>query len=207
MEETQVVKDAAVTGSAESELVKTQSVEKEQKQAEVVDKPAQSVIQAGDKTDPNLLLESLKKEREKRRLLEEELQTLKSSTSSEDIFSDEGKALKNQISTLEARVALAEEEKNLEKLYSQFPVLRDKAEEFNTFRQAEHPRAKMESVAKLFLVENGLLDAPRKGLEKPTGGQRTPSTSGMTADDVKTLRQTNFKKYQEMIMKGQIKID
>ncbi len=204
MEESkEVVKPAAVTEAAVSEDAKTQ----EQK-AEVVDKPVESVTKAGDKTDPNLLLESLKKEREKRRQLEEELQTLKSSTSSEDeIFSDEGKALKNQISTLEAKVAAAEEEKNLEKLYNQFPALREKASEFSEFRSAEHPKAKLESVAKLYLVENGLLDIPRKGLEKTTGGPRAPQTSGMTAEDVSNLRRNNFKKYQEMLMKGQLKIE
>ena len=170
---------------------------------------------AGSKTDSELLLKSLHEEREKRKLeaektklLEEELELLKSSVPSEnEVFSDEGKVLKKEISTLTEKINSIEEEKNLEKLYNQYPLLREKAEEFKEFRKAEHPRAKLESVVKLYLAENGLLEPVRKGLERPTGGPKIPPTSGMTAEDVKTLRQTNFKKYQEMLMKGQIKID
>jgi len=163
-------------------------------------------IQAGDKTDPNLLLKSLQEEREKRRLLEEELETLKSSALSEEVYSDEGKILKKQITTLTEKINFIEEEKILQGLYFQYPVLKDKSAEFDEFRK-DYPRTKLENVAKLYLAENGLLEPVRKGLEKPTGGPRAPLTSGMTADDVKTLRETNFKKYQEMVSKGQIKIE
>uniref|UniRef100_A0A6H1ZYP9 Uncharacterized protein n=1 Tax=viral metagenome TaxID=1070528 RepID=A0A6H1ZYP9_9ZZZZ len=164
--------------------------------------------QAGDKTDPNLLLKALKEEREKRKKLEEELEILQSSTpSEEEVYTDEGKALEKKISALAEKVNSTKEERELEKVYSQYPILKEKAEEFNEFRQADYPKAKLESVAKLYLAENGLLEPARKGLEKPTGGPRIPLTSGMTADDVKTLRETNFKKYQDMLLKGQIKVE
>ena len=64
----------------------------------------------------------------------------------------------------------------------------------------------MENVVKLFLSENGLIESPRRGLEKPTGGDRTPPLMGMTSEEVKTLRETNYRKYEDMLMKGQIKI-
>jgi len=195
-----VVNQEPLTEAPISEDVKTQ--EPEVKPTEEVKPKAQ----AGDKTDPNLLLKSLQGEREKRRLLEEELETLKSSALSEDeVFSDEGKALKKQITALTEKINSIEEDKNLQAVYSQYPVLREKSEDFDTFR-AEYPRTKLGNVAKLYLAENGLLEPTRKGLEKTTGGPRIPMTSGMTADDVKKLRETNFKKYQDMLSKGLIKI-
>ena len=161
----------------------------------------------GTKTDSSLLLKSLQEEREKRRILEEKVNILESSQvpSDADVFSDEGKMLKKEIASLNQKITSIEEEKNLEKLYSQYPLLKEKAGEFTEYRSAEHPRAKLESVAKLFLVENGLLESPvRKGLEKTTGGSRTPTTIGMTPEEVDTLRKTNFRKYKEMLMKGQL---
>jgi len=196
-----VVNQEPLTEAPISEDVKTQ--EPEVKPTEEVKPKAQ----AGDKTDPNLLLKSLQGEREKRRLLEEELETLKSSALSEDeVFSDEGKALKKQITALTEKINSIEEDKNLQTVYSQYPVLREKSEDFDTFR-AEYPRTKLGNVAKLYLAENGLLEPTRKGLEKTTGGPRTPISSGTTAEDAKILRETNFKKYQEMLSKGLIKIE
>ena len=196
-----VVNQEPLTEAPISEDVKTQ--EPEVKTTEEVKPKAQ----AGDKTDPNLLLKSLQGEREKRRLLEEELETLKSSALSEDeVFSDEGKALKKQITALTEKINSIEEDKNLQAVYSQYPVLREKSEDFDTFR-AEYPRTKLGNVAKLYLAENGLLEPTRKGLEKTTGGPRTPISSGTTAEDAKILRETNFKKYQEMLSKGLIKIE
>lgn len=175
--------------------------------AEVISEEVAPPVQAGDKTPPNLLLKSLQDERDKVKQLEEELEQLKSSTLPEDeVFSDEGKALKKQITALTEKINSIEEDKNLQLLYAQYPVLKEKSEEFKTFREG-YPRTKMENVAKLYLAENGLLEPVRKGLEKPTGGPRVPITSGMTADDVKTLRETDFKKYQELLSKGLIKIE
>ena len=113
--------------------------------------------------------------------------------------------MRTQISSLEAKIDSIEEEKNLERLFNQYPLLREKGAEFKEYRLLEHPRAKLESVAKLYLVENGLLEPTRKGLENPTGGQRTPMTPDMTSDDVANLRNTNYKKYKEMIQKDQLK--
>lgn len=158
----------------------------------------------GSKTPPELLLKSLQQERDKVAELEEELNTLKSSVPSEDVFSDEGKLLKKQISTLEEKISTIEEEKNLQSLYNQYPLLRDKANEFVEYRKAEHPRAKLESVAKLFLAENDLLEPKRKGLEKPTGGTRTPQSTGMTYDEAETLMKTDYRKYRQLLKEGKL---
>lgn len=162
---------------------------------------------SGSKTDSALLLKSLQEEREKRRLLEEEISQLKSSITPDTEFeSDEGKLLKKQISSLEEKVTAIEEEKNVEKLFNQYPVLRESADKFKEFRQAEHPKAKLESVAKLFLAENGLLETPRKGLETPTGGSRVPSNPTMTAEEIANLRKNDYRKYVQMLKNGLIKV-
>ncbi len=161
----------------------------------------------GAKTPSELLLKSLQEEREKRRLIEEELQALKTvSTTSEDVYSDEGKLLKKQLDSALEQINSITEEREIEKIYAQYPLLREKDSEFTEYRKAEHPRAKLESVAKLYLAENGLLDPVRKGLEKPTGGPRIPLSTAMSVDEIKELREKNFRKYQEMLEKGQISI-
>ena len=171
--------------------------------------------QPGSKTEPTELLQSLRDEREKRRLAEEkaklaeeELNNIKSSVPSEqDAWSDEGKILQNKITSLEQQVTEQKEERDLERLYNQYPLLREKADAFKEYRKAEHPRAKIESVAKLYLSEEGLLEPKRKGLENPTGGSRTPMNPGMTSEEVKHLRETDPRKYREMIKKDLLKIE
>lgn len=158
----------------------------------------------GSKTDSELLLKSLQEEREKRRILEEELSSLKSSPPSDEVFSDEGLALKKQLDAMNEKFSALEEEKNLEKLYNQYPLLRESSDKFTEFRKSEHPRAKLESVAKLFMAENGLLEPQRIGLEKPTGGLRTPTSQGMTLEEIADLRANNWKKYKDMAAKGLI---
>ena len=206
MEDTNVVKD---------DLTNQQPSEGEQ---QVVDKKEVVTPAPGSKTDSELLLKSLKEEREKRREeeekrkeLEEEINNLKSSNLSEEVFSDEGKLIQknfsDKVSILENEIKSLKDNSEMKDLVLQYPELKDKLEEFKEFRKTEHPKAKLDSVAKLFLVENGFLETPRKGLEKTTGGTRTPMASGMTADEIKTLRETNYKKYSEMLTKGQIKFE
>lgn len=167
--------------------------------------------QPGEKTDSSLLLKALQEEREKRRLLEEEArilreQALSTPTLSEEEMSDEGKALKQEIAELKAAQAKLEEQRELEGVYAQHPELKEFAGEFETYKQ-DYPRHKLANVAKIFLTEKGLLEPRRPGLESPTGGPKTAPTSGtMSAEDVANLRKTDFKKYQQMVMNGQIKI-
>ena len=87
------------------------------------------------------------------------------------------------------------------------PELKESWSEFEKFREDEDNKGmNLKTAAKAFLVEKGLLNPQRKGLEKSTGGTKAPQTSGMTSDEVKKLRETDFKKYRDMLIKGQIKV-
>ncbi len=159
----------------------------------------ESPDQAGSKTDSALLLKSLQEEREKRRELEQILAE-KQTVPEPDIFSDEGKILKDEISQLKESIALKE-------LKDKFPALKDKSSEFDEFRK-EYPSVPLEKVSKLFLAEKDLLDTTpeRKGLEKQSGGGRTVPQAGMSVDDISKLRQTNFRKYLELTKAGKINV-
>lgn len=208
MENSTVVNNDQLTTDVSSE---------DETQAVAIEEVATEPVLPGSKTDSSLLLESLQEEREKRRILEEEKKLLEqklvekensSTFSDEEIYSDEGKILKGQISNLKSELSEVKTELTKERLISTNPIFKEKWEEFEEFRSnPENKGMNMRTAAKAFLVENGLLEPTRKGLEKPTGGQRTPISSGMTADEVKTLRQTNYTKYKEMIQKGLIKIE
>ena len=163
---------------------------------------------AGSKTDPNLLLKSLKEEREKVKILEEELANKSSALSEDEVYSDEGKILKKEIRDLKSELSEVKVELTKKDILIAHPNLKEKWAEFDEFRaDPENKGMNMRTAAKAFLVEAGLLDVPRKGLEKPTGGPRVPLASGMTTDDVKNLRETNYKKYLELLKKGQLKIE
>ena len=89
------------------------------------------------------------------------------------------------------------------------PLLKDKMEDFEEFcADPDNKGMSMKTAAKAFLVENGLFGAPkpRKGLEKPTGGDKTPKSPGMTAEEAANLRKTNFREWQNRLMKGELKI-
>jgi len=160
----------------------------------------------GSKTDSELLLKSLQEEREKRRELEakqKELEEQLTSTPSE-YYTDEGQALQKEIASLKQDLMSMKEERELESVFTQHPVLKDKVDEFNEFKSS-YPGVSADKLAKLFISENELADTPkRKGLEKSTGGQKTPSPAGMTTEEVTNLRKNNWKKYIEMLQKGQI---
>lgn len=165
-----------------------------------LEQPQVETPKSGDKTDPNLLLKSLQEEREKRRLMEEELLALKAIHSEPSYQSDD-----ERIAKLEAQIQQLTDKEQLTRVYSQFPELKDFAE-FDEYRK-EFPQTKLENVAKLFLTEKGVMGTPRKGLEKTTGGNKQPQQTGMSVEDVKLLRETNFKKYQKMLMEGKLKVN
>ncbi len=170
-------------------------------------------VPKGAKTDPALLLESLQEEREKRRieaeknkLLEEELNKYKTLSVEQVAFSDEGKLLEKKLDLMASELSEFKKEKVKQEVITSYPVLREKWEEFEEFR-TENKGMNMKTAAKAFLVENGILETPRKGLEKTTGGSKVPTASGMTTEEVKQLRTTNFRRYQELIKNGQIKVE
>lgn len=169
-------------------------------------------VKPGEKTDSAQLLESLKEEREKRRRAEalaaereSEIQSLKSQPEME-VFSDEGKMLLTKISKLESQLMSREEKEILNQVQSKFPQIKDKSEEFKQF-QEENPGMKLETAAKAFLVENNLYETPhvRKGLEKASGGGRVEVKTGLSAEDIDTLRLNNPRKFRDMLKSGQIK--
>lgn len=173
---------------------------------------------AGDKTPPNELLGALQEERERRRKseatqkeLEETIERLKnSSISSEDeVFSDEGKTLQKQIKALESQLTETKRENAKKDLLIANPILKEHLKEFEEFQiDPENKGMNLRTAAKAFMVEKGLLDTPRIGLEKPTGGSKQPSTLGkMSSADAELLRKTNFKKYMDMVVKDQIHIE
>jgi len=135
--------------------------------------------------------------------LREQLRT-QTSPSSDEGYSDEGKALKDEfrgeIDSLKQQLAKRD-------LLDAHPEFKDKWDDLETFRSLpENKGMNLRTAAKAYLIENGLLDTPRKGLEKPTGGTRTPISSAPTADDIKNLRENSPRVYQEMLLKGQIKL-
>ena len=172
--------------------------------------------QPGSKTEPTELLKSLQEERElrrleqeKRKLVEEELNTIKSSTPSEtDAWSDEWKLIvEKYVKPLENTITSLEERLALKDIQAQFPALREFSTDFDEFRK-EYPRHKLENVAKLFLSEKGLMEPQRKGLERSTGGPKNQKTPGtMTTAEVKDLRENNYRKYVDMLKKNQLKIE
>jgi hypothetical protein len=163
----------------------------------------------GSKTPEVNLYAALEEERRLRKEAEERARIAEENNTTvplEEVYSDEGKILKNKISTLETKLASIEEKNILDTLQVQYPALKDKSSEFDEFRK-EYPRHKLESVAKIFLAENDLLtEIPiRKGLEKTVGGPKAPTSTGMTSDDVAELRKTNWKKYTEMVTSGKLR--
>jgi hypothetical protein len=160
----------------------------------------------GSKTDPTLLLKSLQEEREKRQRLEEELALLKTSVSS-DVFSDEGKVLQQRIKDQDSKIESILQDNAKKDILILHPIMREKWEEFETFRNnPENKGMNLRTATKAFLLENGLYEPTRKGLEKTTGGQRVPTNQGMSVEDIKALRETNFRKYQDMLEKGLLKV-
>jgi len=164
----------------------------------------------GSQTPADNLLAALQEERELRREesrlrreAEDKLRQLGADPSQPSYVSDEGKQLKSEVDTVRGELAELKEERALDALFIQYPLLKENQDKFRAFRTSEHPQMKIESAVKLFLVENGLLESRRVGLENPTGGDRAPvAKNGMSPEEVANLRQNNWQKYQELMSKG-----
>lgn len=144
------------------------------------------------------LYERAKKAEAKAKELEERLQTTES-----DPYGDDD--LHQRVKELSQKLAKIEEKSQFESLYLQYPVLKDKVAEFDEYRD-KNPGMSLETGAKAFLAEHDLLGqtVKRKGLEKAGGGQRTPPTGKITAEDAKRLRETNYNEYKKQLMAGKI---
>ncbi len=169
----------------------------------------------GEQTPDNKLYAALQEEREKRRSLEARLEALEVHsqpsypTDTDEVYSDEGKLILNQIKERDAKIAALEEKEVLRDLSSQFPELQGKLAEFNEYRR-DFPTAKMESAAKLFLMEQGL-NQPKpkpKGLEGGSGGPRIPESSGaISAAEIDRIRSTQPRLFIKMVREGKIDPD
>lgn len=122
-------------------------------------------------------------------------------------------ALKAKVETLERDIQQQKSQFEMERLYTQYPALKENKDMFTTYSQdplnADMP---LPTRAKAFLVENDLLKEPsrRKGLEKTTGGRVTTPVAAngkMSAEDAKRLRTTDPRRYQRMIESGTLIID
>jgi len=199
-EDKTVVKEELTTPQSSEDTTKVTEAK------EVATEPAQP----GEKTNSAQLLNSLQTEREKRRLAEEKIKLLEeentNSTSVLSEVSEEEKALESELSSIKSEVSALKEENTKKDLQLQYPVLKEKMAEFEEFRKsADNAGMSMQTAAKAYLAENGLLNAPRKGLEKSTGGEKPAAPLGkMTAQDVKTLREGNYDKYRQMLKEGKI---
>jgi len=198
-------------------------MEKEIEQAEVQENKVEEVVEAveekaltqeelddlkdrADKSSQNYERnKKTQKENEELAAKIEQLET-KLATSDDDLDPIEDDKTKTQIADLTAQLASMQEKSALDGIYADYPVLKDKLEEFDEFKQG-YPTTDLDKVAKLYLIENDLYDEKpkRKGLEKARGGQKTtPPTGNMSAEDAERLRKSDSRKYKEMLLSGKL---
>lgn len=146
------------------------------------------------------LYERAKKAELKAKELEERLKTFEFETEPED-------DLHQTVKELSKKLTQMEEKTQLESIYTQYPVLKEKVAEFNEYRN-NNTGMSLETSAKAFLTENDLFGqtVKRKGLEKPGGGLRTPPVGKITSDDAKRLRETNYNEYRKQVISGKIQL-
>jgi len=125
----------------------------------------------------------------------------------DDFLSDEGKVLKEQINKLNEKLAVREKQDEEARIFTTYPQLKDKREEFQEFLDdPDNAGIKLDKVAKLFLVEKGLLETlpKRIGLERGTGGSKITNPSTLPIEDIKRLRESSPRRYQQMLRDGRI---
>ena len=93
-----------------------------------------------------------------------------------------------------------ERETKFSKILSEFPELKDSSDEFKDYCE-ENAQTDMTTLAKSFLFDK---KPARKGLESPTGGDKTPPSGGFTTDDVKRIRENDPKLFEKLIREGRI---
>ena len=92
-----------------------------------------TTVLPGSKTPPELLLQSLHEEREKRKELEDRITLLESSNNLE-AFSDEGKALERQIKEQDSKIESLLHDNAKKDVLIRHPELSDKWQEVEEFR-------------------------------------------------------------------------
>src|SRR3990167_7241733 len=175
---------------------------------EVTPAPAPEPVAPAESMVP---LSALEQERTWRKDWEQKYKTLEASNSSFDPSGLNGGELESeQIKNLGIKLQTLEKKEQRREVETKYPVLVDKKTEFDEFlSDTENAVLSMEKAAKLFLAENGLLKAnpKRVGLEQPTGGTKTPPATGISKDDIKRIRETEPRKYIQMLREGKINPD
>ena len=140
-------------------------------------------------------LKKSEKDNEELRLENERLKKVPSGTDAADLA-----PVLAKVTELEGKVTKSE-------VIETYPELKELWSDLEKFREEDDNKGmSLKTAAKSFLVEKGLLNPQRKGLEKTTGGPKISTSTGMSAEDVKTLREQNPKKYRDMLKKGLIEI-
>lgn len=129
----------------------------------------------------------------------------------DEYLSDEGRMLGEKIKKLEDIVLENKRKEEERTVLEKYPQLKDKQDEFNEYLESpENSGISFDRLAKIFVLEKGLVETQpkRKGLEKPTGGSSPKNqSSGMSADDLKRLRENEPRKYEKLIREGRIDLD
>lgn len=154
----------------------------------------------GAKTPESNLFAALDEERRMRKELQKEVEDLKNSVYPDP--DDEDGAVRE----LRSEVQSLKDEAAFEKLSAEKPALKELRTEFDEFR-TKYPSVGLSEVADLFLHKKGVTGAERKGLERPSGGERSPQPQGMSQEDVKRLRTENPRKYLKLIQDGKLDPD
>lgn len=144
--------------------------------------------------------ERLRKEQERSAELEAQIAALQERP---DPFGNNDEA----IGKLQRELSEIKEKQQRSEVLEMYPQLKEVWDDFESYRTDESNRGMpLKTAAKAFMTEKGLLDPPRQGLERPTGGDRTPPQSGMTNEEVKKLRETDYPRYRELVKKGIIQV-
>lgn len=142
---------------------------------------------------------------ERAKKAEEELKKLKENLQDTEVLSEvddeEVSKLRDDLNSIKAELDKA----NLLKVNPEMEGVWDKFEEFRA--NPDNKGMNISTAAKAFMVETGLSAPQRKGLEKTTGGDRIPISQGLSHEDAEKLRKSDYKKYVDMIKKGQLRID
>lgn len=112
-----------------------------------------------------------------------------------------------ELGKLKTKVAELSASQVKSEVLEKYPQLKEVWSDFEKFHAEDDNKGMaLRTAAKAFLTEKGLLDPQRKPLERPTGGDRTPPSPGMSAEDAKNLRETNYKEYRRLVKIGAIQV-
>lgn len=190
--------DQSQTEPEISEDLQTPEVEVQ----EEVEAPTPVAKPKGAKTPEPQLYAALQEERKLRKEAQAKLKTLTMASTPDE--PDEVFEEPDRLSNLESQLR----DMRKDNLISRTQALADNQSEFEEFL-GENPEYPLESAAKIFLAERGLLETPvtRKGLQQPTSGPKAIPKSGLSMADVENLRLNFPKRYAKMLMDGQIDPD